>query len=64
MKNIESKVDDIKIDIVRIEQTIHEFIEKSENKFAAKWVENSAKFVVATVIGSIILAIVALVIKK
>lgn len=68
MKNLDEKMvegfDDIKENIKRIETVINAFMEKSDDKFAAKWVENGAKYVVGLVFGAVILALVALIIKK
>lgn len=68
MENIEEKVDegfkDNKKTNERIEKKIDDFILASEKKFAGMWVEQGAKWVITLIIGSIIVATLALTIKK
>lgn len=48
----------------RLEQTMANFIDKADSKFSAKWVENAVKYVVITVAGLIVAAVVKLVLIK
>lgn len=49
-KNIGTRFD-------HLERTLTTFIENSENKFSAKWVENAIKWIAVTVFGFVILYI-------
>lgn len=68
MEDIKSKVDtgfaDNKDTNKRIEDKLDKFIEAAETKFAHRWVEDSFKWGVGLVVSSVILALLALVIKK
>ncbi len=68
MTNIEEKVDsgfdENKQATTRIEKKIDDFIIASEKKFAGIWVEQGAKWVLTLIVGSIIVAMLALVVKK
>lgn len=68
MENIEEKVDegfkDNKKTNERIEKKLDDFILASEKKFAGMWVEQGVKWVLTLIIGSIIMATLALTIKK
>lgn len=68
MKNLDEKVgegfSDVRADIVRLEESLKQFISNSEGKFAAKWVEKVASGGIALVLTTIVFAILALVIQK
>jgi hypothetical protein len=57
MDNIETKVDELK-------DMLTKFIETSDGKFASKWVEDALKWVLYTVAGILVVALLALVIKQ
>ena len=68
MKNLDEKVvegfNDVRADIVRLEESLKQFISSSESKFADKWVEKVVGGGVALVLTSIVFAILALIIQK
>lgn len=68
MQNLEKKVDEGFLANSkaneRMEGKIDAFIERSERVYAAKWVEEGAKWALGIVIGAFILALTALVIHK
>ncbi len=65
--NIEKKVDEgfknAKEDNSELKKMITDFIEKSENRFASKWVENAIKWFIGLVMTMVLSAIIYLVIK-
>ena len=65
MKNLDEKVEsgfkDVREDISKLEVSMKEFITKSEDRFAAKWVETGAKALVWVVLTAVITAILSLV---
>lgn len=78
MTNIENQVKDgfkalkidnervetsVKTDILRLEESLKEFITNSESKFASKWVENAMSYTIYTIIGVVLTSIVYLVIN-
>ena len=79
MSNIETKVLDgfkalkidnervevsVKTDILRLENSLKEFITQSEKKFASKWVENAVSWAGYTIVGAVLLALIYLVVQK
>lgn len=68
MKNLDEKVvegfNDVRADIVRLEESLKQFIGNSEGKFAAKWVEKVASGGIALVLTTVIFATLALIIQK
>lgn len=58
MDEFEKKMDE-RFD--RLEGTITAFIDNSERKFSAKWVEDAVKYVVVTIIGLVIAAVAKLI---
>lgn len=54
-KNINKRFDNL-------EETIKLFIDNSERKFSAKWVEDAVKYVTVTIVGIVIVAILKLVV--
>lgn len=67
MQNIEKKVDDgFEVTQDRfdsIENLIKDFAQKSEDRFASKWVEQAVKWVCALVATAVVGAVLSLVIK-
>jgi DNA helicase IV len=68
MENIEKKVDDgfksLKGDNERIEKIILDFMEKSEKKFADKWVEKAVSWAGYFIIAGVLTALMAVVLSS
>ena len=68
MNNIEKKVDAGFLESEKrneeLKKMLTDFIEKSENRFASKWVEDALKWVLYLGAGIIISALIYLVIDK
>jgi predicted nucleic acid-binding Zn-ribbon protein len=67
MDNIENKVDEgfdrLEKSQNELKETLKNFIEKSDGKFASKWVEKAAWSVASVIIIAVLGAVIALVIK-
>lgn len=68
MENIEKQVEAgflaQKENTERLEKMLIEFIEKSETKFSAKWVEKAVSWTGYVVIGTVLAALMALVVTN
>lgn len=68
MSNLEGQVKtgfkETKDDIGELNRKFDAFITSAEGRFASKWVEDGLKWAISLILGAVILALVALVIKS
>lgn len=64
MAKIEEKVDGLKENIDDIKTTLNSFIASADERYAPKWVADALKWAIGIVVGTVILAVLSLVIFK
>lgn len=64
MARLEEKVDGITGKVNDLQETLSKFIESADERYAPKWVADGAKWLIGIIIGAVVIAVLALILKQ